>query len=142
MKLLSIFTPYIIGTVIFFPVMSQAQSNSEPQRYSLNMIAYEHKAPNNYATVLYMPYYPAYGLVSMKSSGCNAEIAGYIDPFALKNKKLTITYKRCKISFDINQETQELSQPSETTSCAEYHPKNCSFSQMPTLKLIPLKIKD
>ncbi|MDI2113286.1 hypothetical protein [Commensalibacter nepenthis] len=143
MKIFSVLFPYMLGAAIFFPALSQAQSSKEQQeQYALNMIAYEHKAPNHYATVLYMPYYPAYGMISLKSPQCNAEIAGYIDPFALKNNKLIITYKRCKISFDINQANQELSNPNETTVCEEYHPKNCSFSQIPSLKQIPLKIKD
>lgn len=126
----------IAGAITIFPFVATAQPIAMQQ--PLNMIAYEHKAQHQYASVSYMPYYPAYGMISFKSPNCNAEIAGYIDPFALKHKKLIITYKTCKISFNIDQNDQEINTPSEATSCEEYHPKNCSFSQIPALQRIPL----
>lgn len=137
MKLLPFLLPCILGAAIAFPSLSKAQTDT-PQPISLNMVTYEHKAPNQYATVLYMPYYPAYGMISFRSPECTAEIAGYIDPFALKNKKLIITYKLCKVSFDITKNGQEISNPQESETCQDYHPKNCNFSQLPSLQQISL----
>lgn len=138
MKLFPFLLPCILGAAIAFPSLSNAQTDTT-QQASLNMITYEHKAPHQYATVLYMPYYPAYGMISFRSPECTAEIAGYLDPFALKNKKLIITYKLCKVSFDITQNNQELSNPQETDACQDYHPKNCNFSQIPSLRQISLE---
>lgn len=137
MKLFFFLLPCIAGAIIAYPSFTKAQP-ALPMQQSLNMIAYEHKSPNQYAIVSYMPYYPAYGMVSFKSHQCNAEIAGYIDPFAIKEKKLIITYKTCKVSFDITQNNQILSNPTETISCQEYHPQNCNFTQIPTLQKIAL----
>lgn len=137
MKLSPFLLPCILGATFAFSSLSNAQTDNA-QPISLNMVAYEHKAPNQYATVLYMPYYPAYGMISLKSPGCSAEIAGYINPFTLKDKKLIINYKTCKISFDISQNNQELSNPQENEACQTYHPKNCNFSQMPLLRQISL----
>lgn len=126
----------IAGAVFAYPLFASAQPVAMQQ--PLNMIAYEHKAPHQYAVVTYMPYYPAYGMISYKTPQCNAEIAGYIDPFAIKKKKLVITYKTCKVSFDMTDNDQTLSNPTETDSCLEYHPKECGFSTIPALQHISL----
>lgn len=136
MKLFLPLLSCIAGAVFAYPLLASAQPVTMQQ--SLNMIAYEHKSPHEYAVVSYMPYYPAYGMISYKSPQCNAEIAGYIDPFALKKKKLAITYKTCRVSFDMNDKDQTLSNPTETASCLEYHPKECIFSKIPTLQRISL----
>ncbi|CAI3934192.1 hypothetical protein [Commensalibacter papalotli (ex Botero et al. 2024)] len=136
MKLYPFLFLCIAGAITLPPSFATAQPITMQQ--PINMIAYEHKAQHHYESVSYMPYYPAYGMISLKSPDCNAEIAGYIDPFALKHKKLIITYKTCKVSFNIAQNDQEISNSIETTSCEEYHPKNCSFSQIPALQRIPL----
>lgn len=137
MKFFASLLSCITGAAIAYPILASAQPAAMQQ--PLNMIAYEHKTPHQYAIVSYMPYYPAYGMISYRSPQCNAEIAGYIDPFALKKKKLVITYKTCKVSFNMTENDQILSNPSETPSCQEYHPKECSFSKVPALHHISLE---
>ncbi|MDI2089780.1 hypothetical protein [Commensalibacter oyaizuii] len=134
----------IIG-IILSPSLTYGEDIStnvqEPQQLqtNINMVAYEHKSEHNYQIVAYMPYYPAYGMVSFRSPTCTAEITGYIDPFALKKNKLIITYKQCKVSFD--QVNQTLTNPTESSACEQYRPKECSFTNNATLNKIPLDVQ-
>lgn len=138
--LVSLFT-----TTIPYPITSNAQENSKTprsitnqiaQRDPVNLILYETKNSDSYTSVAYMPYYPAYGMIVFKTPHCKAELTGFVDPFLLQKNQLTITYKKCKISFQ--QKNQELITPQETEACEAYHPKDCNFSNMPNITKIDL----
>lgn len=106
-------------------------TNQITEKDPVNLILYESRTANAYAAVAYMPYYPAYGLVTVQSPTCKAELTGFIDPFSLQKNRLVITYKKCSISF--SQQKNQITNPEETEACKAYHPQSCNFSMLPTL---------
>lgn len=108
------------------------------QKDPVNLILYEARGAETYAAVAYMPYYPAYGMVTLKTPTCRAELTGFVDPFLLQKNQLSITYKKCKITFQQNKQT--LDHPKETEICQNFHPKECNFDKIPTLSNVNLSL--
>ncbi|CAK7192551.1 hypothetical protein COMNV_00753 [Commensalibacter sp. Nvir] len=130
---------FLIASFTITPSTSKNLSYAnELAQLPINLVMYEHKANDEYQSVIYLPYYPAYGMVTYKSSTCNAELKGYIDPFALKNNILSITSGKCSLTF--KQENQSLIPYKETNDCQSYHSSTCNFLKMNNLKRITFNL--
>lgn len=120
------------------PSIPSGTASTSTQKDPVNLVFYEYRDKDRYESVAYMPYYPAYALISFKSPACNAELTGFVDPFALKKNQLEITYQKCKISFD--QQGDSISHPQESGQCQELHPPSCPFTTISQLKKVRLHL--